>query len=122
MKRYTIPVTLVNGQTLAVTVLATDEDHATIVATKAFGSASIVEDVHDFLATTEFSALLPQDITDIFERAMDTAGPLPAYAVKQVRWAMQQANRIEAKAIRDEQAAADVLRNLPASERNLVRS
>jgi hypothetical protein len=119
MKRYTIPVTLLDGHTLAVTVLANDEDHATIVAMKAQGPSNLAHDAHDILSS-DYAGLFPSDVVEVLERAVATSGPMPAYAVKSIRWAMKQASFIEAKAIRDEQAADQVLRNLPASERNRV--
>lgn len=122
MKMFTIPVDLLDGTRIAVNVVAPDQERATIVAMKSHGPSPLAGDVHDFLSTTEYAALLPQDVLDVLMRAIETQGPLPLYALKQVKWALKEANRVEAKALRDESAAEQVLKNLPASERNLVRS
>ena len=53
--------------------------------------------VHD----AEFIPAWPAEVKAVFVKALQTKGELPAYAEKEVRWAMKEAQRIERKCAKD---------------------
>ncbi len=104
-----------NGATR--TVFAPDKDtaYAMLVGRDVLSIKAI--DAHD---DAEFRDLWPTDVRLAIAKAVNTLDPIPAYAVKQVTWALKVAARIEAEANRDLEQGAVVLSRLPLAERSKV--
>jgi hypothetical protein len=123
MQMFTVPVTLLTGQVIRVSVLANDKGTATLLAVKQHnGLDPLALSAQDVLDHGEFQYLWDKDVADVLVKAITTEGPLPAFAVKQVQWAIKSAWRTEDKYRRQEEQAQQVLANLPASERAKVNA
>lgn len=119
---YDVPVTTTTGRDIMVRVLAISEDAATIIAMTNYGPSPEAQDAAELLDSADFQDFWPAGVAEALVRASETEGPLPAYGLKQFHWASAQALRVERKMTRDLERGQEILRNLPANERNLVRS
>lgn len=62
---------------------------------------TLQDEVRALVKRADFVAAWPTEVKQTLARALQTADELPAYAVKEVRWAMKQARNIESKCERD---------------------
>ncbi len=123
MPMFTIPVTTSEGRRIAVTVLATDERSAVLLA-KADHEPTCSEamDALDLIQHAEYKDLWPTWARLNLAMAANTLGPLPPYAHKRVKDAMKAAVGTERRLARQAEQAEQVLANLPASERSKVNA
>ncbi len=122
MSLFDVPVTTTTGRNILVRVLAVSNDAATIIATESYGPSAEAIDAQELLDDGDFTAFWPEGVEDALTRAANTEGPLPAFGLKAFHWATAQALRVERKMAKDLARGQEILANLPADERALVRS
>jgi hypothetical protein len=62
---------------------------------------TLKQDAIHALIDAEFFLAWPADVVEALERASKTEGEIPAYAEKQVKWALREARNVERKCERD---------------------
>jgi hypothetical protein len=72
----------------------------------------------DAIAFAEFREAWPIEVRRILVKAVRTEGDMPAFAVKEVQWALKEARRIESKFAKDIEAGERTLSH--AERRRLV--
>jgi hypothetical protein len=122
MQTYTIPVRTKSHGIVRVTVLADNEDKATLIAVATHGIHPVLNDAQDVFDNAEFRDLWPLNVRKAIVRACKHDGPLPEFGRKEAAWAVRQAWLVEDRCRRQEEQAEQVLANLPASERAKVNA